>query len=299
MARYPFEFYARYLILVDNLDAVESLRADGFDIDAQDFSDLVFGMGRYPQMRNPPSTRLRNYAEEHRIGGLLTKMHKAPYQMIMKVLRECDLRQVIELLLVTNLKLGLVAELFTEGTGVEMSEWEVQLYEHYFWNKRIMSRLNWYTFLFDNSLGGTPISKYPNALDIWSFLHIPIPLALYKMGFHGRAKIDKAEALNDIFNMAYVKASEEIAVGNTLGFQKASTVAIQAYDSSRASSTDIGDLMNRLTGSVRLITKETEIGSIDSVSGGHHTSLDSITTLVPRSSDGDTDRGPEESPPAA
>lgn len=299
MAKYPFEFYAKYLILVDNLGAIDSLQADGFIIDPQDFADLMFSMGRYPQMRDPPSQRLIRYAKVHKINGLLTGMHTGPFRLIMKVLRECDLRQVIELLLVTNLKLDLVAELFTEGTGLEISEYEVQLYEHYFWNKRVMSRLDWHSFLFDTTLGPTPIPKYQNAPDIWSFLHIPFKLALYKMGFAGRAKIDKAEAMNDIFNMAYVRAREELAVGNTLGFQKASTVAIQAYESARAASTDIGDLMNRLTGSVKLVSLDTTIDTIDSISEGHHTSMDNITTLIPRNNDGDTDGGSSEDHPAA
>lgn len=281
MARCPYEFYAKYLILTDPGHARDRLMRDGCPYEDDPWDDLVTRLGKPPAVRNPPSAKALDFAREHQVYGLLTKPDNEAFRACFRILRQFHIRQTLEMLLVMNLTDETACNLFMEGTGVQLDEYTLKLYRHYFWNISILSRLDWYHFL--HAVAGTAIiPRYPNGTDLWAAMHIDPELALAKMGYQRYASLDKAKALDSLFTTAYIKAQEEAAIGNTLGFQKASGVAIQAYESSKTSTTDVGQLLDKLAGRVRMTAMKMEVLTLEKHTEGRHSEVSNVVPLLPK-----------------
>jgi len=281
---YPCEFYAKYLLLLDRGTALRRLEQAGYRYQAEHLDDLLESISPVPDVTVPLSGECLEWAQVHQIYGMLARSGSPEMADILRVFRNYSQRQLLESLLVMNLYPDDVLNLFKAGSGVELSEGTMKRYQHYFWNARIMSRLDWYNFLFDG-VAGLRFERYANANDLWAYMHLPAQLALYKAGFAKYANIDKAKALDDLFGMAYMKAMEEAQVGNTPNFQKTAMVAIAAFSAGRTTSTDISDVLARLTGAVKLTSAEFHVESIDAVSGGHHSAGGGVLALPARRTD--------------
>ncbi len=283
MPRHPYEFYAKYLLITDPTHARERLTRDGCPYDDEPWDDLVARLGKTPAMKRPYSAKALEFAREHQVYGLLTKPDTESFKTCFRILRQFHIRQTLEMLLAMNLTDETTCNLFMEGTGVQLDEYTLKLYRHYFWNTSIMSRLDWYYFLHAVA-GTTVIPRYPNGPDLWAAMHIDPELTLAKMGYQRYASIDKAKALDSLFTTAYIKAQEEAAIGNTLGFQKASGVAIQAYESAKTSTTDVGQLLDRLAGRVRMTATKMEILTLEKFTEGRHSEISNVVPLLPKRS---------------
>lgn len=281
--RAPYEYYAKYLLITDPEHARDRLMRDGCPYDDTTWDDLVLRLGKPPAVKNPPSAKALTFAREQQVYSLLTKPDSEGFKTCFRILRQFHLRQALELLLVMNLTDESLCNLFLEGTGVQLDEYTLKLYRHYFWNTAILSRLDWYHFL--HAVAGTAvIPRYPNGTDLWAAMHIDPELALAKMGYQRYASLDKAKALDSLFTTAYIKAQEEAAIGNTLGFQKASSVAIQAYESAKTSTTDVGQLLDKLAGRVRMTALKMEVLPLEKHTEGRHSEVSNVVPLLPKRS---------------
>lgn len=281
MSHYPCEPYAKYLLLLDRSTALQKLMAVGFEYQAQHLDDLYNSISPVPTFTLPVSDECADWARAHQVYSMLMRPDSDGIQDILRIFRNHTNRPLLEALLMMNVFPEDVLNLFKDGTGVTLEEHTMKLYQHYFWNTRIMSRLDWHNFLFE-PVGGQRIPRYANAGDLWSYLHLPASLALYKAGFTKFVKIDKAKALDDIFGTAYMKAMEEAQTGNVPCFQKAATVAIAAFEASKTTTSDINEVLHRLSGAVKLKPTEFEVTSIASVTGGHHSQGGNVIALSRR-----------------
>lgn len=284
--RYPYEFYAKYLILTKGPGpARERLTLDGCPFQDDDWDALVARLGTIPPVKAPYSKKCLEWAKEQQVYGLLTKPDAEVFKTVFRIFGNCTQRQTLEALTIINVDDEKTLKLFIEGTGVELDEHALKVYQHYMWNPQIMSRLDWFKFLFTlvQSRGGMEqIPNYPNAADLWTFLHIQPELALAKLGYASYARLDKGKALDELFTTAYIKTQEEAAVGNTLGFQKAAGVVISAYEASKTTTTDIGDIIKRLASRVKIANAELKVEMLGTVTDGHHSEIHSVTALLPK-----------------
>jgi hypothetical protein len=266
------------MVLTDPVKAKERLERDDCRfLGENDYDLFVASLQPIPDYKKgkEPSKEVVKWSKEHGIYGLLVSDAEC-YATIIRIFKQQSHKQIIEQLLMTNLDAQSVAELFEEGTGgIAIDEHIVKLYQHYFWDTRAMSRLDWHQFLFIRS-GFKEIAIYPNARDLWAALYIKPQLVLCKMGYLKFQNIDKSLALNDLFNTAFLKSKEEATIGSTHNFSKAAQVAIQAFEVSESSSSDIDEIARRIQQRVKLIKNPTETIQIEAVTAGRHSASTAV-----------------------
>ena len=248
--RYPFTGYAKFLVATDDPDPVDTLASYDFVCTPPtDFDEITKSVRNHPKL-NPRTAAVRQWCVDQRIYIMTALEWAAPHSFAIanafKILRDHGQRQVMEQLLVMNFEdVSDVQTLFKEATGAEVCTKTIEIYEAYFWNCRQMTKLDWQRFLFDDK--GAP--RYCNAMELLSVMSIPRDEALVRLGFPCKSiKMNKADAVDDIFKMAAVMAKEGFYQRQPKMFAAGANMALAAYEIGRTTAIDVADVVNRLRG---------------------------------------------------
>lgn len=191
MRRYPYEYWARYLVTRYGVkDATLGLEQLGFGVVgghgtpiSQPYLHALraeIELDR-PVPLNATDPKTDRWLRVNRIHGA---MGDHPDVLAAKeILRDPILRKAMELLAMSGLPSEYVAQAYTLATQEELRPGVVDAFAHYFWNRQLLSREDWQDFLITkDATGKWDVDRYSNGVDLWYALRGDPQVALWKTG---------------------------------------------------------------------------------------------------------------------
>ncbi len=229
--RFPCEYYIRYLLLSLTVAEVkEQVELLGYPAPNENY---LKRLNRETKKVNKSTGKeMRKWARDNRVYSMLAQTKDSVEARQLTV--DPNFRSVMETLLMSGLPSDKIAENFSVLSGNPLDSSVVELYEHYFWNRKIMAQDDWEKFL----------RRYPNGQDLYRCWLSPPAVALWKVGISPR--LDEKHIVDKILGDSFMRWEETNSMKNSkdtaITAELWSKVMFKALDERRQG----GDALSRI-----------------------------------------------------
>jgi len=212
-----------------------------------------------PKPFRKDSTKVRNWLRRQRVMSLISGDYDA--LRARKFLGDKKIRPVLESLLLADTDRILIPTYCEVLTGKKPTVKSVQLFEHYFWNRDLLSFFEWEIYLTSHPNGKTLLNCHERGTEF----------ALWRLGY--REDMPQDQIVKGVLHEATMRYFETSGKDNTRDTAMTAKMWAETIFKSLEEMGKTGDGVQRVLDDLRhlaLRLDETDIDSVDSVTGGRH-----------------------------
>lgn len=271
MLPHPAEYLARFYLSKghSNSDVVSLLTAQDLPGMTEDDAEHIRDTLEIPSVPklNPDS---KTKAFLRRIGVWDMWKPTKHMKLAKAVLDNARLRETVETLVLSPMKSHHIAKIVEGKFGVTLTPRAVELFEHYYWNKGLLTGVQWGEFLAARAENRESIQKLAVEVRGEGGIH----LILHKLGLSGFKKLEAAKMFGEARDQSFMFL-QELALQNPsskhakawLDYLKAARLAQVALDDVENETEDVLVAFK----SFKLKTKSGSVESLDELTKGNYT----------------------------
>jgi len=235
---------------------------------ADDLETLELSM-EFPEDFRPKDLRHRDSVLFLRQEGVYEAWHRnAHMAQALQVLEHSRVRHTLEALILSPLTVAQVVRKVHQKTGFSLTHRACELFEHYFWNKRLLSGVEWGKFIRTRDDDSREwLSLAVNAKDAAG-----VQTLFWKMGLGSMHQLEAYKIFSDFRNMAYgcAKQIEMDTPGREhaaalLGYARVAKIGQEGVESTADAVHDVVESFNAF----RLQQREINTPSVDQLTNGN------------------------------